>query len=174
MRGGGGDSVTAVDFMTSCKFLSPGGAVACRADKRLLGKSETRCARALVLWWSSEPCHTRAREGEDGMSTIWTSNWGRLTQIRNLIHTRDSIQPLDYSLEAQKWLIWQGLTLLKKGGRGGEWNFTYDASPPSPRFFAYYLDMSRFMISKIQSFKFKTYLSLGSTQVVVLFLWSMK
>ena len=47
--GGGGDSVTAVDFMTSCKFLSPGGAVACRADKRLLGKSETRCVRALVL-----------------------------------------------------------------------------------------------------------------------------
>ena len=46
---------------------------------------------------------------------------------------------------------------------------------PPPTFFAYYyLDMSRFMISKIQCFKFKTYLSLGSTQVVVLFLWSMK
>ena len=74
MRGGGGDSVTAVDFMTSCKFLSPGGAVACRADKRLLGKSETRCVRARSC---SDDQASRAtqlsrarREGEDGMSTI--------------------------------------------------------------------------------------------------------
>ena len=71
MRGGGGDSVTAVDFMTSCKFLSPGGAVACRADKRLLGKSETRCVRALVLKRAVPLSLSRARsEGEDGMSTI--------------------------------------------------------------------------------------------------------
>ena len=59
--GGGGGGVTAVaaaDFMTSCEFLSPGGAVACRADKRSLRKSETRCVRACVRApLMIEPCH---------------------------------------------------------------------------------------------------------------------
>ena len=77
VRGGGGDSVTAVDFMTSCKFLSPGGAVACRADKRSLRKSETRYVlstessddRAVPL--SSNVA--RRGESEVGMSSILAS-----------------------------------------------------------------------------------------------------
>ena len=61
MRGGGGDSVTAVDFMTSCKFLSPGGAVACRADKRLGKVRHGVCARSCSDDQASRATRARGR-----------------------------------------------------------------------------------------------------------------
>ena len=49
-------ATAAADFMTSCEFLSPGGAAACRADKRSLRKSETRC---VLLGHTTAPRHVR-------------------------------------------------------------------------------------------------------------------